>query len=98
VAIILSTDQSLRQNTAAMFDIGALAQTICLTALNWGLGTCIEAQGIEFPQVIRKHTGIAEDKDIIAGIAMGYPDPGFPANQLKTQRVAVDEAVTWLGF
>lgn len=96
-AIIISIDKSLAE-TFAVFDTGAFAQTICLAAMNYGLSTCIESQGIAYPAVIRKHTGIPEDKELIIGIALGYPDLTFPANQLVSRRESVDEVTTWLGF
>ena len=96
-AIILSFDRSIEE-PLALHDAGALAQTICLTAFNYGLGTCIERQGVNFPQVLRKHAGIPETKLIVISIAIGYPDWDFPANKLRSKREPVDDVVTWRGF
>ncbi len=96
-AIILSVDRSLDESRP-LFDIGAISQTICLAALNYGLGTCIEDQGIMFPEVVRKYTGIPESKRIIVSIAIGYPDWGFPANKLESKREPVESSTTWCGF
>ncbi len=98
VAIYLSADKALLQDGWAANDIGALAQTICLAALNYGLGTCIEEQGAKFQDIIREHTGIPEDKTVLSAIAFGYPDPDFPANRLVSSRASVDEVTRWLGF
>lgn len=96
-AIILSMDKSLDGSAMSLFDIGAIMQTICLAALKYGLGTCIEDQGIMFPEVVRKHTGIPESKRIMMSIAIGYPDWDFPANKLETTREPVDNVITWCG-
>ena len=40
-------------NLVVTSNIGEVSQTICLTALEYGLGTCIESQGIKFPEVLR---------------------------------------------
>lgn len=96
-AIIISVDKSLSE-TFAFFDTGALTQTICLAAMSYGLGTCIEAQGTAYPAVIRKYTGISEDKELVIAIALGYPDTTFPANQLVSRRETVDNVTTWLGY
>lgn len=96
-SIILSADESLEVRMAAS-DIGGLIQTICLTALEHGLGTCINGQGIMFPEVVRKVTGLPESKKLYLSIAIGYPDPGHPANALNTVRESVDQVVTWVGF
>jgi nitroreductase len=81
-----------------LFDIGAISQTICLAALKYGLGTCIEDQGIMFPQVVRKFTSIPDSERIIIGIAIGYPDWDFPANELETEREPVENIARWYGF
>lgn len=96
-AIIISVDKSL-EGSWALFDVGAIAQTICLAAMSYGLGTCIEDQGVMYPEVIRKYANIPDDKEIIIGIAIGYPDPEFPANKLRSRRESLDNITTWLGF
>lgn len=96
-AIILSTGKKL-ENTWAFFDAGCIAQTICLVALKYGLGTCIVMQGISYTDVIREHTGIPKSKQILMGIAIGYPDDNFPANQLLTKREQLETLSSWVGI
>ena len=96
-AIILSMDRSIGEELA-LFDIGAISQTICLAALNYGLGTCIERQGVNFPEAVRKHTGIPESKRQVISIAIGYPDWDFPANKVESKREPLENVVTWCGF
>lgn len=96
-AIILSVDKSLDE-VHSQFDVGTLTQTICLTALNYGLGTCIEDQGVGFPEIVRKFTHIPESQRIVTGIAIGYPDWDFPANKVESQREPLEDVVTWCGF
>jgi len=96
-AIILSVDESLDE-VHSQFDIGTIAQTICLTALNYGLGTCIQNQGVMFPEVLRRFTHIPESKRIVISIAIGYPDWDFPANKVVSTREPLENVVTWYGF
>ncbi|MBW2091374.1 MAG: nitroreductase [Deltaproteobacteria bacterium] len=96
-SIILYADESLETRFASS-DIGGLIQTICLVALEYGLGTCINGQGIMFPEVVRKVTGIPESKKMYISIAIGYPDWDHPANKLETQREPVENVVNWVGF
>ena len=96
-AIILSVDSSLNESRP-QFDIGTISQTICLAALNYGLGTCIEDQGIMYPEIVRKYTGIPESKRTIISIAIGYPDWDFPANKVESEREPVESITTWCGF
>ena len=96
-AIILSIDRSLDESTISLVDIGAIMQTISLVALNYGLGTCIEDQGIMFPEIVRGFTGIPESKRLVISIAIGYPDWDFPANKLEAKREPVESVVSWCG-
>jgi nitroreductase len=96
-AIIVMTDRSLKPETP-LIDIGIVIQSICLAALEYGLGTCIEDQGCLYPEVLREHAAIPEDKRILMAIAIGYPDWDFPANQIETTRVPVDQITLWRGF
>ncbi len=96
-AIILSVDNSL-DPSRPLSDIGTIAQTICLAAVNYGLGTCINGQGIMFPDVVRRFTGMPESKLMILCIAIGYPDWEFPANKLETKREPIENNTTWHGF
>ena len=34
----------------------------------------------------------------VMSIAIGYPDPDFPANRLETEREPAENVTTWLGF
>ena len=97
-ALIISMDRSLEERTWAVFDLGVISQTICLVALKYGLATCIEDQGVIFPEVIRAHTGLPETKTPLIAIAIGYPDWDFPANALQTPRESAESLTTWCGF
>ena len=96
-AIIIMTDRSLSE-TGPLLDIGAVMQNICIAALNYGLGTCIEDQGVMFPQVLRELVPIPESKRIIIAIAIGYPNWDFPANKVESTREPVENITTWYGF
>mgnify|MGYP000274212703 CR=1 FL=1 len=96
-AIIITVDRMLAEGTP-IFDIGAITQTLCLAALHHGLGTCIENQGVMYPDILRKYCHIPDDKQIIIAIAIGYPNWDFPANRLETTRESVDTVSNWYGF
>ncbi len=95
--ILLYGDESLEERRV-WFDLGVLAANICLAALAHGLGTCIQGQGVAYPEVLRQHAGIPASKRIVTSIAIGYPDPDFPANHLYSQREPLDRITTWVGF
>jgi nitroreductase len=79
-----------------MLDIGLITQTICLIAHDKGLGTCIMAAVARFSAEIRKIASIPDDKKIVAGIALGYPDWDYPLNNIQRERAKIDEFVHWV--
>ena len=96
-AFILAADESLDPTRAAS-DIGGIAQTICLVAQKYGLGTCIVSQGMLYADIVKQVTKIPKNKKIYWCIPIGYPDWNFPANQIKTEREPLQVNTTWLGF
>ena len=96
-AIFVVVDRALT-NTGPLLDIGAFLQTLCLVALEHGLGTCIEDQGVMYPRALRDVTGIPDSKRIMMAVAIGYPDASYPANAVETHREPADNLTTWLGF
>ena len=96
-AIILLTDTALT-DSGPLMDMGAVMQTICLAALDYGLGTCIEDQGVMYPENIRSVIKVPDTKRIIISIAIGYPDPDFPANKVESPREEIRNLTTWCGF
>lgn len=95
-AIIIGVDEAI-SGSMAMFSLGAVAQTIALVALHFGLGTCIEQNPVLYPEVVRKFTGIPESEKIAVAVAIGYPDWDFPANKLHSEREPLSKVVTWCG-
>jgi len=79
-----------------MLDIGLITQTICLIAHDKGLGTCLLAAAARYPAEIRKMAAIPDDRKIVVGIALGYPDPSFPLNNFERERAGLDEFVHWM--
>lgn len=96
-AIIMYMDDSIDEATFR-FDMGSVAQTICLAALEYGLGTCIEDQAIMYHRGLHKYLDIPMNKRFVTGIAIGYPDWDFPANNVTSKRVDIDEYTKWYGF
>ena len=98
VAIMLAFDESLEPAVLPFFDLGAITHAICLTALDYDLGTCIHGQGIQYPQIIRKHIDIPINKKILISISIGYPDWDFPANKIESSRELPETNTVWYGF
>ena len=94
--IIVTMEKSL--GNAHVFDLGLVTQTLCLAAVKQGLGTCIQAQGVSYPNVIREMCNIPDSKYMAIAIAIGYPDWDNPVNQFKSSREPLENLTTWIGF
>ncbi|MFO7987305.1 MAG: nitroreductase family protein [Desulfatiglandaceae bacterium] len=80
----------------AMLDVGLLMQTVCLLAHDRGLGTCILAGSVRYPWLLREMLPIPEDRVVVIGTAMGYPDWASSVNHFERQRAELDEFVAWV--
>ncbi|MDE0880352.1 MAG: nitroreductase [Sphingomonas bacterium] len=98
VCVIITYDRDLRESDDTAFDCGAVATALVNAAWSRGLGTVVNSQGIMQSPVVRDHAGIAEDQVIMKSIALGWPDDGFPANAVVSERRKVDEAAVFVGF
>jgi nitroreductase len=76
--------------------VGMFLQTLLLALTTRGLGTCLQVSIAGFPHIIREQLDIPEEFTILCGLAVGYPDPDFPANDLRVARDPVENKVTFL--
>ncbi len=74
-------------------DLGSIGTTICYAALQEGLGTIYLAAAMHFPDIVKKVLAIPQDKKVVIGIAIGYPDPDAAAALFRSFRVPVEEIV-----
>ena len=98
VSIVITYDKSIQGSDVAPFDCGGVVNCLVNTAWSKGLGCVINSQGIMQSPVVREHAGIADDQVIQTCVAMGWPDPDFPANSVISERKSVAEAATFRGF
>jgi len=94
-AIIIMCDKVLGE-AGPLLDLGAAMQNICLASMQFGLGTCIEDQGVLYPEVFREYAGVPQTKRLMIAIALGYPDPDFPANHVHSEREPAENLTTWV--
>ena len=76
--------------------VGMFLQTLLLALTARGLGTCVEVSVAGYSDVVRAELKIPPELTILCGLAVGYPDPDFPANRLHISRAAVEENVVFL--
>jgi len=88
-AIIITIDQAFSK--ARLVDLGITIGYMVLAAYNIGLGTCPIGLISAFADEIKDRLNIAEEKDVVMGIGVGYPDPDSPVNQAISERAPIHE-------
>lgn len=71
-------------------------QTLLLALTERGLGSCVEVSISGYPEIVRAQLDIPAELSILCGLAIGYPDPEFPANKLHIGRQPIAENVVFL--
>ena len=78
--------------------VGIFLQTFLLALTARGLGTCVQVSIAGYPEIVREQLSITDEYAILCGLAIGYPDPTFPANNLRTDRNPIEHNVVFHDF
>lgn len=95
-AMILITIDKKLSLEYAMLDVGIFLQTFCLLAHDKGLGTCIMAATVMYPDIAHEIFSIPERKILIMGAAIGWPALDEPVNCFERERVSAEEFTSWV--
>jgi nitroreductase len=76
-------------------DLGMFMQNVMLGLVAHGLGSCPQASVAGYPDAIRECLGLAEDRLIVAGLAIGRPDPSATVNTFIPTRLPLAEYAKW---
>lgn len=91
--LLITTPKAL--GAYGVLDCGAFVTAVTLTLQARGLASCAMASVAGYAPFLRDWFGIAEDRDLLCGIALGWPDPHHPANGFRTTRAAPQDVVDW---
>lgn len=91
--LFLFMDSTLSQWST--FDMGLFTQTLTLAAHDLGLGTCLQASLTHYPDAVRDFLCLPQNKKLMLGISLGYPDPAAKLNSYQSSRKSLDAFVTW---
>ena len=94
VAIIICLDDSFSK--ARMVDIGIALGYLVLCAHALGLTTCPIGLIDAYEDEIKDLLNIPENKNVVIGVALGYPDWENPVNRFKSMRENLDKSVRWI--
>ena len=76
--------------------VGMFLQTLLLALTERGIGSCIEASVTGYSEIVRAQLSIPAELSILCGLAVGFPDPDFPANRLHVAREPIKEHAVFL--
>jgi nitroreductase len=91
MVVIICMDQALSSN----FDIGMLAQTICLAAQGYGVDSMIAAAFVSQPDILHQVLEIPENLHPVIGIGLGYACPESIINTYRSPRRPIQEVVRY---
>ena len=87
--VYLLIDSRLNEPYSCL-DVGSFGTTFCYAARQEGLGTIYLAASMHFPDIVRKVLELPEDKKVVIGIAVGFPNPDAPGSLFRSDRDKVD--------
>ena len=94
VALLIFLDDS--HSGRRMICLGVFLGYLLLAAESLGLGTCpigiINPYGNEIKEFLR----IPDEKELMVGVALGYPDPDSPINRIRTDRADLNKNAKWV--
>lgn len=93
-AIIICLDDCF--SSRQMVDAGTFISYLLLAAHAHGLGTCPIGLIAAYEDEIKDLLNIPENKKVIIGIAMGYPDRESPVGQFKSTRDDPSKLIRWI--
>ncbi|OGP73649.1 MAG: nitroreductase [Deltaproteobacteria bacterium RBG_16_49_23] len=94
VAIFFCLDDSFPK--ARVVDIGLALGYLILTSHEFGLGTCPIGLITAYEDEIKELLNIPENKMVVIGVALGYPDEKSPINRFKSYRENLDKFIRWI--
>ena len=91
---IVTSDEAL--GTYGAVDCGAYVNNFLLAAQSVGIASIPQAALASHSKFVREHFGLGNDRLVVCGISFGYEDRASRANSFRTNRVSLDEVVTWV--
>lgn len=93
VVLYFFIDNSL--DVGSYIDFGMFLQSIMLSALEFGMGSCTQASLAEYPDIVRSVLNVDKNKKLLCGMALGYEDKNALINSYRTNRIDVNDFATF---
>jgi nitroreductase len=89
---IVTTDEKL--GVYGAIDCGLYVANFLLAARNVGVDTIAQAALASYPDFVRTFFGLGADRKLVCAISFGYAVAADRIHSYRTERAALDEAVT----
>ena len=76
--------------------VGHFIQNLCLSSIEFGLGTCLQESWSMYPETVQKITNYKKSEILWCGVALGYPNNDHPINNYRTPREDIDTFAKFL--
>ena len=94
VGMIVTIDKAFAEN--GWGHVGMFIQNICLSAVERGMGTCLQESWSIYPETVKDILNIPHNEVVWCGIALGYPNKDHPINNYRASRVSIEKFVTFI--
>ena len=76
--------------------VGHFIQNLCLSSIEFGLGTCLQESWSMYPETVQKITNYNKTEILWCGVALGYPNNDHPINNYRTPREDIETFAKFL--
>ena len=76
--------------------VGHFIQNLCLSSIEFGLGTCLQESWSMYPETVQKITNYKKSEILWCGVALGYPNNDHPINNYRTPREDIETFAKFL--
>jgi|TARA_B100001939_G_scaffold190384_1_gene163858 nitroreductase len=76
--------------------VGHFIQNICLSSMEFGLGTCLQESWSMYPETVQKIVDFSDSEILWCGIALGYPNKDHVINNYRTPREDLENFTKFL--
>jgi len=78
-------------------DTGIYVGVLLLAAQALGLGCIAQASLAGYPDFVRRHFALPDDRLVVCGVSFGYADHRLPINGFRSKRANLAQVVHWVG-
>lgn len=96
LALFCSVDR--RMGPPQWSDLGMYLQTVMLLLREEGLDSCAQECWAIYPKTIGSFLSLPPERMLFTGMAIGYEDPGAPANLLRAPRASLEAFAEFMGI